>query len=230
MNRTRFLAAIGFLLTAALWPVVAQDSGSPSVSVDNQGVVDARVVIAKVVSKGPGWLVVHLQADGKPGPVVGYSAVRDGVNLNVVVAVDTKRVSDNLYAMLHTDAGTVGVYEFPGPDVPVMAGGSMVNVPFTVSQALSQAQAVRIDMKASKFEFSPGTIRVKAGSPVELHIVSTDGTHGLAIPALKINERLDQGKEVVVNFTPTQAGKYPFRCSVFCGSGHMGMKGELIVE
>jgi hypothetical protein len=24
-----------------------------------------------------------------------------------------------------------------------------------------------------------------------------DGVHGLAIPALKINERLDQGKEVV---------------------------------
>jgi heme/copper-type cytochrome/quinol oxidase subunit 2 len=226
MNKARFLAAIGVLLTAVLWPVVAQDSGNPSVSVDNQGVVDARVVIAKVVSKGPGWLVIHTQADGKPGPVIGYSAVRDGANLNVVVAVDTKRVTDNLYAMLHIDAGTIGAYEFPGTDAPVMAGGAMVNVPF----AVSQAQAVRIDMKARKFEFSPGTIRVKAGSPVELHIVSTDGTHGFALPALKINERLDQGKEVVVNFTPTQAGKYPFRCSVFCGSGHMEMKGELIVE
>jgi cytochrome c oxidase subunit 2 len=124
----------------------------------------------------------------------------------------------------------VGMYEFPGPDAPVMAGGVMVNVPFAVSQTVSEAQTVRIDMKASKFAFSPGTIRVKAGTPVELHIVSTDVVHGFAIPALKINERLDPGKEVVVNFTPDQAGKYPFRCSVFCGSGHADMHGELIVE
>jgi heme/copper-type cytochrome/quinol oxidase subunit 2 len=217
---------IGVLLTAALWPVVAQESGTPSVSVDNQGVVDARVVIAKVVSKGPGWIVIHTQASGKPGPVIGYSAVRDGVNLNVVVAVDTKKVTDNLYAMLHTDAGAVGVYEFPGPDAPVMAGGAMVNVPFSVSKA----QAMRIDIHASKFQFTPGTVRVKAGTPVELRITSTDVTHGFAIEALNINERLEQGKEVVVSLTPTQPGSYPFRCSVFCGPGHSDMHGELIVE
>jgi heme/copper-type cytochrome/quinol oxidase subunit 2 len=228
MNNVKVLAAVACLLAAVRWSAVAQDSGTPSVSVDNQGVVDARVFITKVVSKGPGWLVVHTQADGKPGPVIGYSPVRDRVNLDVVVAVDTNRVTDNLYAMLHTDAGTVGVYEFPGPDFPVVAGGNMVNVPFAVGQNLVQAQ--RIDLKASKYAFSPGTIQVKAGTPVELHIMSTDGTHGLAIPAQKINERLEPRKEVVVSFTPTRAGKYPFRCSVFCGPGHLDMHGELIVE
>jgi heme/copper-type cytochrome/quinol oxidase subunit 2 len=230
MKRTRLLMVIGFLMTAALLPLAAQDSGAPIVEVDNQGVVDARVVISKVVSSGPGWLVVHVQADGKPGPVIGYSAVRSGANLNVVVPVDAKRVTDKLYAMLHTDAGTVGMYEFPGPDAPVTAGGVMVNVPFAVSQAVSQPQAVRIDVKASKFAFSPGTIRVKAGTPVQLHIVSTDVLHGFAIPALDIKERLDPGKEVVVSFTPEKSGKYPFRCSVFCGAGHADMHGELIVE
>jgi heme/copper-type cytochrome/quinol oxidase subunit 2 len=224
MKRIRLLVVLGLLMTAALLPLAAQDSGAPSVDVDNQGVVDARVVIAKVVSSGPGWLVVHVQADGKPGPVIGYSAVRSGANLNVVVPVDAKRVTDKLYAMLHTDAGTVGVYEFPGPDAPVMAGGIMVNVPFAVSQA------VRIDVKAGKFAFSPGTIRVKAGAPVQLHILSTDVVHGFAIPALDIKERLDPGKEVVVSFTPDKTGTFPFRCSVFCGSGHAGMHGELIVE
>lgn len=226
MNRVKVLASIVCLLAAALWPAAAQDSGTPSVRVDNQGVVAARVLIARVVSQGPGWLVVHTQADGKPGPVIGYSPVRDGVNLDVVVAVDTQRATGSLYAMLHTDAGSIGTYEFPGPDVPVMAGGSMVNVPFSVGQA----QAVRIDLKASKWAFSPGTIRVKAGTPVELHIVSTDGIHGLAIPALKIDERLPLRKEVVVGFTPTQAGRYPFLCSVMCGPGHSDMRGELIVE
>ena len=88
----------------------------------------------------------------------------------------------------------------------------------------------KLEMKASRFQFTPNTLRVKAGVPVQLTIVSTDGIHGLAIPALNINERLEQGKEVVVNFTPAKAGRYPFRCSVLCGAGHLDMKGELIVE
>ena len=94
---------------------------------------------------------------------------------------------------------------------------------------IAQSDVQRIDVKASRYQFTPGTIRVKAGVPVELHIVSTDGPHGFALPALKINERLDPGKEVVVTFT-AQAGTYPFRCSVLCGTGHLGMKGELVVE
>jgi heme/copper-type cytochrome/quinol oxidase subunit 2 len=194
--------------------------------VDNQAVTDGKVVVARVVSSGPGWIVIHTQADGKPGPVIGYSAVRSGVNENVVVVVDSKKVTPNLYAMLHADVGTVGSYEFPGADAPVFVGGVMVNVPF----AVGRAQVMRIDIKATKFQFTPGTIRVKAGTPVELHIMSTDVVHGFAINALKINERLNPNKEVVVSFTPQKAGTYPFHCSVFCGAGHTDMAGELIVE
>ena len=31
-----------------------------------------------------------------------------------------------MYAMLHQDAGVVGKYEYPGPDVPVMFNGEMI--------------------------------------------------------------------------------------------------------
>jgi plastocyanin len=226
MKRAKIFLAVVLLLVAGLWSAVAQEVGGPGVRVADQAVLNSQLLIAEVVSQGPGWLVIHLNADGKPGPVIGYAAVLDGTNRDVVVPVDAKRATGNLFAMLHTDAGTVGVYEFPGADTPVMAGGVMVNVPFKVSQAAVQ----RIDLKASRFAFTPGSLRVKAGVPVELHVVSTDGSHGIAIPASKINEPLPAGKEVVIRFTPDQAGKYPFRCSVFCGSGHADMHGELIVE
>ncbi len=104
--------------------------------------------------------------------------------------------------------------------------------PGTSGQApslIAQASVQRVDIKASKFQFTPSTIRLKAGEPVELHLLSTDVLHGFDVPALKINERLNPGKEVVVSFTP-KAGTYPFRCSVLCGVGHGEMKGELIVE
>jgi heme/copper-type cytochrome/quinol oxidase subunit 2 len=226
MKRLMIFATIGLLLAAGLWTAAAQETSTPAVSVSDQAVVGARVTIAEVVSRGPGWLVIHLDAGGMPGAVIGYAAVKDGVNRDVVVAVDAQRLTSGLFAMLHTDAGVVGSYEFPGPDVPVMAAGGMVNVPFQVTQSMVQ----RIDLKASRFTFTPSSLRVKAGLPVELHIEATDGTHGIAIPGLDIKQRLDQGKEVVVSFTPTKAGQYPFRCSVLCGSGHLNMKGELIVE
>jgi heme/copper-type cytochrome/quinol oxidase subunit 2 len=226
MKRAKIFGVAVLLLAAGLWSATAQEAGGPRVRVADQAVLDSQVLIAEVVSAGPGWLVIHLNVDGKPGPVIGYAAVRDGLNRDVAVPVDAKRATGSLFAMLHTDAGTVGTYEFPGPDTPVVAGGIMVNVPFQAGQAAVQ----RIDLKATKFAFTPGSVRVKAGVPVELHVVSTDGSHGIAIPAWKINEPLPAGKEVVIRFTPDQAGKYPFRCSVFCGSGHSDMRGEFIVE
>jgi cytochrome c oxidase subunit 2 len=102
--------------------------------------------------------------------------------------------------------------------------------PSAGSQDAAQGPAVRLELTASKFQFSPNTIRVKAGTPVELYVTSTDAVHGLAIPGLNINRTLEQGKAVEIDFTPTKPGSYPFRCSVFCGPGHGDMKGELIVE
>ncbi len=95
---------------------------------------------------------------------------------------------------------------------------------------VADTQAVRIDMTARRFQFTPNAVRVKAGTPVELHVLSEDGIHGFAIRDLGINERLEPGKEAVIRFTPEKAGTYAFACSVFCGSGHRDMGGELIVE
>jgi cytochrome c oxidase subunit 2 len=110
--------------------------------------------------------------------------------------------------------------------VLLVAGGLLGNLPI----AAAQGRVLRIDMKASQYRFSPDTIRVKAGTPVELHIVSMDVVHGWAIQALNLNATVVPGKETVIRFTPTKAGRYPFVCSVYCGPGHLEMKGELIVE
>ena len=107
---------------------------TPAVTVADQAVVDGSVTIEKVISSGPGWLVVHAQADGGPGPVLGQTAVADGENADVVVALNEEGLTDVLYAMLHTDAGTIGTYEFPGDDGPVAVDGEVVTPAFNVTQ------------------------------------------------------------------------------------------------
>lgn len=103
-----------------------------AVAVGDQSIVDARLVIDKIISIGPGWLVIHADNSGKPGAVLGFAAVRNGENLNVIVAVDTARATPVVYAMLHTDAGVIGNYEFPGADGPQLASGVAVSPPFKI--------------------------------------------------------------------------------------------------
>jgi hypothetical protein len=125
---------IGLALAASLTAgLVACSKPTPSVLVSDQAVKDDTVTIAKVVSEGPGWMVIHKEAGGAPGPVVGYAAVKKGTNDTVVVKIDAYSATPTLYAMLHKDVGVVGTYEFPGADVPAMANGAMVSPPFKVT-------------------------------------------------------------------------------------------------
>ncbi|MBI2647235.1 cupredoxin domain-containing protein, partial [Candidatus Woesearchaeota archaeon] len=81
-----------------------------------------------------------------------------------------------------------------------------------------------------QFSFEPSTIEVNKGDKVRLIVTSVDVPHGFAIPEYDINERLDPGKEVVIEFTANKQGTFTVFCSVFCGSGHSGMKGKIIVK
>ncbi|MBI4143343.1 cupredoxin domain-containing protein [Candidatus Woesearchaeota archaeon] len=85
-------------------------------------------------------------------------------------------------------------------------------------------------MTAKQFEFEPGTIEVNKGDKVKLIVTSADVPHGISIPEYGINERLDVGKPVTIEFTADKEGTFTAFCSVFCGSGHGNMKGKIIVR
>jgi hypothetical protein len=126
------LAAI---LMAALLvaPVLAQ--AVPSVSVSNQLVLGHGVRINSVYSEGPGFVVIHQDGGGSPGPVAGQAAVSAGWTYNLEVEIDPTLATPTMFAMLHVDDGTVGVYEFDGAsglDNPVSVNGQVVTPSFTV--------------------------------------------------------------------------------------------------
>ncbi len=98
--------------------------GTASMRVPAQVVTDT-VVATSVVAEVDGWLVIHADGGGKPGPVIGQALVPAGLSVNVSVPVDAMGVTPVLYPMLHVDTGEVGVYEFgtvEGADGPVMVG------------------------------------------------------------------------------------------------------------
>ena len=86
-----------------------------------------------------------------------------------------------------------------------------------------------VQIVASRYTFEPATIEVMAGESVRLVVRSKDGTHGFAIPKLKIDLHIPgSGDPVTVEFTAPAAGEYEIACSEFCGRGHGQMKAALV--
>jgi len=141
------LSACGAIPTRGNPANLPVTGGNPSVTVNDQTVNGNSVMVADVVSNGPGWLVIHNQVNGTVGDPVGEVPVSNGDNKNVIVQIDPTKATGTMYAMLHVDAGTVGKYEFPGPDVPVMVSGSMLAPAFNAAiQAVAAAATTTPDM------------------------------------------------------------------------------------
>ncbi|WP_372713090.1 cupredoxin domain-containing protein [Ilyobacter sp.] len=87
-----------------------------------------------------------------------------------------------------------------------------------------------IDVEAYKFGFNPDILVVNSGEKIRVRLTSLDVAHGFKLEGFGINERIEPGKESIVEFYATEAGTYEFKCSVFCGSGHLKMRGWLIVK
>ncbi len=93
-----------------------------------------------------------------------------------------------------------------------------------------QESVKEFSMTAKQWAFNPSEIRVKAGDTVRLKVKSIDVTHGFSLPDFNVDERLEPGKEISVEFIANKKGTFTFFCSVLCGEGHRDMKGTLVVE
>lgn len=125
-------------------PTEANLGAQPSVTVSDQAVMDGKVVVDSVTAAESGWIVIHADNDGAPGPVVGHTAVEAGTTNDVAVDVDTGKVTPTLYAMLHVDTGAAGEYDFPDADPPVKVDGQIVVKGFQASMESAQASGTTI--------------------------------------------------------------------------------------
>jgi len=108
-----------------------------AVNAYNHPIKNNSITVAEIYASQDGWIVAHLDENGAPGKVLGYTAVKKGESNNVVIKLSQDvPVGGKLWPMLHIDAGTIGTYEFPGADVPVKdAAGNIVMKQITVTAA-----------------------------------------------------------------------------------------------
>lgn len=86
-----------------------------------------------------------------------------------------------------------------------------------------------IHMGVRQYAWDPGELRVKEGELVRLVIHNADVMHGIAIPGLDVNMDIPP-EGAIVEFVARKKGTEEFFCAVYCGEGHMEMRGKLIIE
>ncbi len=97
------------------------------------------VAVASVDLKGGGkggWIALHSDLNGKPGPAKYFVAVPDGASSNVTIPTPDGIPTGAYWPMLHIDDKVIGTYEFPqvaGADLPAMANGMIVMKKITVT-------------------------------------------------------------------------------------------------
>ena len=132
------------------------------------------VTVPRVLAAKAGWIVIHLDQGGQPGTVLGQTAVKQGENANIVVNLSQgAQPNTAMWAMLHIDAGTIGTYEFPGPDAPVVLNQQTVMTKFQISSGTATSASPSASTSASA-SASPTTMLPETGGaalPLELGLL-----------------------------------------------------------
>ena len=93
---------------------------------------DGTLTVDQVTLAEKGWLVIQVEEDDQPGPILATVALEAGEHEMVEVQIDPMQATATMFATLHLDDGEVAVFEFPGPDQPVTKDGTLVSHSFTV--------------------------------------------------------------------------------------------------
>ena len=192
-----------------------------SVATNEQEIIDNKVLVSEVVSSGPGWIVIHADDEGKPGQILGYSPVGKGSNTNVVVDIDSYAATQRLFAMLHTDRGIIGNFEFPGVDAPERHEDDTIvlvafNIETTQTEEIPEEPLVSIKeftIEGDDSALYPPSIEVNKGDTVKItFFVRSQGTYfgGLDFRSDVWGDtgKVSKGESTLVEFVATETFQY----------------------
>lgn len=140
MKAIVFMTAFVLLMVFQIAPHRAHAAPVPlqqtnSLEVSDQPLVNNTITISKVSASQDGWVAVFLDEGGRPGKLLGQTAIKQGNATNVKVQLDETLVANSkVWPRFHIDSGKIGTFEFPGADSPGRdANGSVVAKQITIT-------------------------------------------------------------------------------------------------
>ena len=206
------------------------DSQPSSITVDAQESDGTTIVVASIDLPAPGFIAVHSDGGGSPGPVIGHSDLLPaGTSTDVSVTLDQPFDADaTVYPMVHIDMNNNGVYEFAPPDVTtdgpgltaegdVAVTGAQITVIAGGSAAPDSADLITI----ANFAFS-GVTEVAVGTTVT--VTNTDGSPHTWSADDGAFDSGAIGPGESFEFTFTEPGEFAYFCNF-----HPSMTGTITV-
>jgi len=116
--------------------------------------------------------------------------------------------------------------------VSLLAPLMLMAAPSIRSQGTPQGAETReVKITAKKYEFSPKTVEVNSGARIIFKITAMDRERGFEIANVKDScVKNKKGETATVEYMAEKAGTVEFKCCVFCGVGHYGMKGKIVIR
>jgi cytochrome c oxidase subunit 2 len=87
-----------------------------------------------------------------------------------------------------------------------------------------------IPITAHQWAFVPAEIDLTLNEPVIFELTSADVHHGFNLPDFGVRADVIPGQKARVKVTPDKSGTFAFFCDYFCGTGHEGMQGQVVVQ
>lgn len=103
--------------------------------------------------------------------------------------------------------------------------------PFTTDTLFQTGpDTYELQMVARMWAFQPSTVRLPAGSTVDLYVTSQDIIHGFKVEKHNVNLMAVPGAINYIRVTFNEPGEYLYACHEFCGAAHHTMAGRFIIE
>lgn len=103
--------------------------------------------------------------------------------------------------------------------------------PFTTDTLFQTGpESYELQMVARMWAFQPSTIRLPAGSTVDIYVTSQDIIHGFKVERKNVNLMAVPGAINYIRVKFDEPGEYFFACHEFCGAAHHTMAGRFVIE
>jgi len=86
-----------------------------------------------------------------------------------------------------------------------------------------------IYLLARNYDWGKFILELEKGKPYRLHLASMDMRHAIVVHEMKLMNRIKPDEFKIIEFTPGKAGRFKLICGEWCGTGHSGMVGTIIV-
>ncbi len=202
-----------------------------SITFDAQESDGTTVTVARVDLPAAGFIAVHSDGGGSPGPVIGTSELLSpGESTDVAITLDSPLDGDtSLYPMAHIDTNSNGVYEFgsvDGVDGPgLTADGDVAVVSAAVTVAAGSGDgAAPVDgdtITIADFTFN-GVTEVAVGTTVV--VTNTDSAPHTWTAEDGTFDSGSLGEGETFEFTFDTAGEFAYFCNF-----HPSMTGSITV-